>query len=123
MPNTSDSPLIIPSDDFTADEKGHRSNNSAFRQFGNIAFLAFVPVGGIIGYGGNTAPAGWLNCNGAAINRRSYKELFSIIGTNYGVGDGSTTFNVPTYAQARAIYGGTAAAPANGILLIRAGVY
>lgn len=42
-----------------------------------------------------TAPAGWLLCNGAAVSRLTYSTLFTTIGTTYGVGDGSTTFNVP----------------------------
>lgn len=120
---TSDSPVQMPTNRFTADEKGHRANNQALETFGNIAFLAFVPIAGIVGYAGNSAPAGWLECNGAAILRRSYPGLFSLIGTTYGVGDGSTTFNIPTYDQAKAIYGGTAAAPADGMMLIRTGVY
>ena len=40
-------------------------------------------------------PEGWLPCNGAAISRTVYSSLFSVIGTNYGTGDGATTFNVP----------------------------
>lgn len=40
-------------------------------------------------------PAGWLECNGAAISRTAYGKLFGEIGTTYGVGDGSTTFNIP----------------------------
>lgn len=120
---TSDSPLQMPSKRFQSDEKQHRANNQALEQFGNISFYGFVPVAGIIGYAGNTAPAGYLECNGAAINRRAYKELFSIIGTTYGVGDGSTTFNIPTFAQARTFFGGTAAAPSDGMMLIRTGVF
>lgn len=124
MPNTSDSFLIIPADRFSADEKPHRANNSALRQFGNITALALVPTGGVVGYAGATAPAGWLECNGAAINRRAYKELFSVIGTHYGAGDGSTTFNVPTAAQASNMFGGTNAASTNqGMMIIRTGVY
>ncbi len=42
-----------------------------------------------------TAPAGFLKCNGAAISRTTYADLFAAIGTTYGAGDGSTTFNVP----------------------------
>jgi len=42
-----------------------------------------------------TAPAGYLLCNGAAVSRSTYAELFAVTGTTYGVGDGSTTFNVP----------------------------
>lgn len=40
-------------------------------------------------------PSGWLECNGAAISRATYGTLFASIGTNYGAGDGSTTFNLP----------------------------
>jgi microcystin-dependent protein len=43
----------------------------------------------------DSAPAGWLLCDGAAISRTTYAALFTAIGTKYGVGDGSTTFNVP----------------------------
>lgn len=42
-----------------------------------------------------TAPAGWLKCNGAAVSRTLYAALFNVIGTTYGAGDGSTTFNLP----------------------------
>lgn len=43
----------------------------------------------------NTAPTGFLECNGAAVSRTTYATLFGVIGTTFGVGDGSTTFNVP----------------------------
>jgi microcystin-dependent protein len=43
----------------------------------------------------NTAPSGWLACNGAAISRSTYSALFTAIGTTFGTGDGSTTFNIP----------------------------
>lgn len=123
MASTSDSPLQMPSKRFTSDEKGHRANNQALEQFGNIAFLALVPVGGIIGYGGSIPPAGFLICNGAPINRHAYPGLFSIIGTTYGSGDGSTTFNIPTRLQASQIFAGNATAGSTGLLLIRTGVY
>ena len=120
---TSDSPLQMPARRFTADEKQHRSNNQALEQFGNFSFFGFIPVGGIVGYGGNSAPPGFVRANGAALNRRAYKELFSIYGTTYGAGDGSTTFNIPTQAQARAIFGGTGGEAANGFMIIRTGVF
>lgn len=123
MASTSDSPLQMPAKRFETDEKAHRSNNTALEQFGNIAFLGFVPVGGACAYGGDTPPAGWLEANGAAIKRNAYKALFSIYGTTYGSGDGSTTFNIPTFAQARLWFGGTLAAPTNGMIIIRTGVY
>lgn len=53
------------------------------------------PSGGVITFAGSVAPTGWLECNGAAISRTAYATLFAAIGTNYGVGDGSTTFNIP----------------------------
>lgn len=55
----------------------------------------FVPTGGIIPYGGSTAPTGWLLCDGAAVSRSTYADLFAIIGTTFGAGNGSTTFNLP----------------------------
>lgn len=42
-----------------------------------------------------TTPTGWLTCDGSAVSRTTYAALFSIIGTTFGVGDGSTTFNLP----------------------------
>lgn len=49
-------------------------------------------------YAGATAPAGYLVCDGSAVSRTAYSELFSVIGTSYGPGDGSTTFNLPNLA-------------------------
>ena len=56
---------------------------------------ANTPVGCINLYAGSTAPTGWLICDGSAISRTTYANLFSVIGTTYGTGDGSTTFNIP----------------------------
>lgn len=60
------------------------------------AILKQVPTGLILPYGGSTAPEGFLLCNGATINRTTYANLFKAIGTTYGVGDGSTTFRIPS---------------------------
>lgn len=46
-------------------------------------------------FAANSPPTGWLKANGAAISRTTYASLFAAIGTTFGVGDGSTTFNVP----------------------------
>lgn len=54
-----------------------------------------LPAGSIVAWGAATAPTGWLLCVGSAINRTTYAELFAVIGTTYGVGDGSLTFNLP----------------------------
>lgn len=53
------------------------------------------PVGTVIAYASNSAPAGYLLCNGATVSRTTYAKLFEKIGTTYGAGDGSTTFNLP----------------------------
>jgi hypothetical protein len=55
-----------------------------------------APIGSIQQYSGTSLPPGWLWCNGSAYNRTFYKFLFNVIGTTYGTGDGSTTFNVPS---------------------------
>lgn len=52
-------------------------------------------VGEIKAYAGATVPNGWLECDGSAISRIDYPLLFDAIGTLWGVGDGSTTFNLP----------------------------
>lgn len=54
-----------------------------------------VPPGLEAPYAGSTAPAGWLLAYGQAVSRATYSALFTAIGTQYGVGDGSTTFNIP----------------------------
>ena len=54
-----------------------------------------VPVGSYICFSGKTVPDGYLLCNGAAVKRADYPALFAVIGTTYGAGDGSTTFNLP----------------------------
>lgn len=57
--------------------------------------LLGVPPGCIMPYAGATAPDGWLLCHGQAVARATYADLFAAIGTAYGPGDGSTTFNLP----------------------------
>ena len=53
------------------------------------------PAGGIIFFAASSPPTGWLECNGADISRTVYSSLYSAIGTGFGGGDGSTTFNLP----------------------------
>lgn len=54
-----------------------------------------VPAGTVAPYAGTTEPTGWLFARGQAVSRSTYAALFSAIGTTYGNGDGSTTFNLP----------------------------
>lgn len=56
-----------------------------------------VPAGVIQMYGGSTAPGGWFICDGSAVSRTTYAKLYAAIGTTYGTGDGSTTFNLPDF--------------------------
>lgn len=62
----------------------------------NVAQLnALIPPGSVITTAATSAPSGWLLCSGAAVSRTTYAALFAVIGTTYGAGDGSTTFNLP----------------------------
>jgi microcystin-dependent protein len=64
-------------------------------QGGTTAPVPIVPAGSIIAWSGSSAPSGYLLCDGTAVSRTTYAALFAIAGTGYGVGDGSSTFNVP----------------------------
>lgn len=59
------------------------------------AIIRTTIVGEIKPYAGSNEPAGWLKCDGRAVSRETYAALFNAIGTTYGTGDGSTTFNIP----------------------------
>ena len=65
------------------------------------------PTGSIIMYGAATAPTGWLLCDGSAVSRTTYADLFAIIGTTFGVGNGSTTFNLPDLRDRFVVGAGT----------------
>ena len=56
---------------------------------------ALLPAGAVMAFAMNSAPAGWLAANGAAVSRSTYATLFAAISTTHGSGNGSTTFNVP----------------------------
>lgn len=59
------------------------------------ALIVTIPSGTFAMYFGSAVPTGWLECNGIAVSRTTYAALFAAIGTRYGAGDGSTTFNLP----------------------------
>ena len=71
--------------------------DSVAKTIGAVApyYIAGVPAGAISFFAMNVSPAGWLNCDGQAVSRTTYAELFAAIGTVWGAGDGSTTFNLP----------------------------
>ena len=56
---------------------------------------AIAPIGSIVIYASTNVPTGWLLCNGQAVSRTTYAYLFGVCGTAYGIGDGTTTFNIP----------------------------
>ena len=88
----SDITLTLPSSDGNANDV-LQSDGS-----GNLSFAALpqaVPTGSVHMMATTTAPSGYLKCNGAAVSRTTYADLFAIIGTTHGAGDGSSTFNVP----------------------------
>ena len=63
----------------------------------------FEPVGSIKMFAGSAMPSQWLKCDGSAVSRITYAELFAVIGTTYGEGNGSTTFNLPNFSGRTAI--------------------
>lgn len=69
--------------------------SGAFNRFISWMKTSVLPTGSYIQFAGSQAPAGFLVCNGGAISRTTYSALFAVIGTTYGSGDGSTTFNLP----------------------------
>lgn len=98
--------LSIPSDDGI---QSYRVTGSQLKSYvlaaGNVlkATLATVvqnaltPTGAVIAYAGGTAPSGFLHCDGSAVSRTTYADLYAAIGDAHGNGDGTTTFNLPDY--------------------------
>lgn len=64
---------------------------------GNPIASTYLPavVGAVVAFAGSTTPQGWLLCDGSAVSRTDYAALYAVIGTTYGAGNGSTTFNLP----------------------------
>lgn len=73
-----------------------------------------APVGAVTPYAGSTPPDGWLLCDGSEISRTNYARLFSVIGTTYGAGDGSSTFNLP---NGKSVFGNDIGCKGNGYCL------
>lgn len=70
-------------------------NNPAYWDIAFSPYEAMVPTGSTQMFAGTSAPRGWLIADGRAVSRTTYAALFAVIGTTYGSGDGSTTFNLP----------------------------
>ena len=84
------SPTVIRPDDYATVGAG------VWRMTGS-PYGDSIPVGTVLTWVTETAPSGYLECNGAAISRVTYATLFGVISDDYGVGDGYTTFNLPDY--------------------------
>lgn len=89
---------LLDEDDMASDSASQAASQQSVKAYVD-ALSAVVgrnaPVGMMAPYAGSAAPTGWLLCNAAAVSRTTYAGLFAVIGTTYGVGDGSTTFNLP----------------------------
>jgi microcystin-dependent protein len=70
-----------------------------------------MPTGAVIDYAGAVAPSGYLLCDGSAVSRTTYAALFAILGTVYGAGDATSTFNVPDFRGRTAVGSGSGTAP------------
>lgn len=83
--------------DLIGNVTGNLTGNATNDENGNNIAKTYLPavVGAVVAFAGSTSPAGWLLCDGSAVSRTTYAALFAVIGTTYGSGDGSTTFNVP----------------------------
>jgi len=76
------------------------STSGEWEQVAGGVSNSYAPIGAIFPFGGSTAPSGYLMCNGQAVSRTDYSALFAVIGTSFGAGDGSTTFNIPDLREA-----------------------
>jgi len=88
---TSDETLAMSADNRTVTPASLKALIDSLTQ----AVAGSVPSGAVISFARATAPVGYLACNGQAVSRTKYASLFNAIGTAFGAGDGSTTFNVP----------------------------
>lgn len=71
------------------------AGSGAWETVNGLVVTPAFPVGSVIPYAGTVAPTGWALCYGQGLSRSTYLDLYSIIGTAYGIGDGSVTFNIP----------------------------
>lgn len=98
-----DGKLKVPSGGITSNELATNSVTATKIVDGAVtsaklnsdAISALMPTGTVLPFAGVNAPTGYLFCDGDAISRTTYSSLFDVIETTYGVGDNSTTFNIP----------------------------
>ena len=73
------------------------TTNDVLSAIGTLSGGSSMPVGSVIAFGASTAPTGWLLTDGSTISRTTYSGLFAVIGEDFGAGNGSTTFELPSY--------------------------
>ena len=81
----------------TAQSALHFRNDTGWETLGTYDPLTLTPVGAIVAWPVSAVPTRWLECNGQAVSRTTYASLYALLGTTFGVGDNSTTFNLPNY--------------------------
>ena len=80
---------------------GEVTGSASFNGSANISIATTGLIGRIEWFAGKTTPTGYLLCDGSAVSRTSYAKLYAVIGTTYGAGNGSTTFNLPCLTDGR----------------------
>jgi phage-related tail fiber protein len=95
MPTVIDGTDGVSNVDFAEIATGAPDATTFLRGDGVWAAVGGTPAGTVVAVAMNTAPTGYLKANGAAVSRTTYAALFTAVGTTYGAGDGSTTFNLP----------------------------
>ena len=88
----------------TDNELFFKDSSGNIQRITGLGTLNAPPSGSVLAFAGAAAPGGWLLCYGQAVSRTTYASLFTAISTVYGVGDGSTTFNLPDL-RGRSVFG------------------
>lgn len=95
LPRNGTAPMLAPLtlSNIPPTQPRHAVDVAYVQQF--LAYATGMPIGAVFPFSGSVVPAGYLLCDGQAVSRTDYADLFATIGTIYGSGDGATTFNVP----------------------------
>ena len=95
-----DNPLLYDGELALEQDTNKLKMGDGITRWNDLPYIsAGLPTGSVIAFSGETIPDDWLLCNGAAIDRTEYANLFSVIGTKFGNGNGSNTFNLPNLAK------------------------
>lgn len=100
-------PVVDPNTGYTWTTAWLRFMMTMWGRTGAAQGSGIVYTGVISAYGSSTLPAGWLLCDGSLVSRTIYAALFSVIGTTWGAGDGSTTFALPNLTNRTLVGYGT----------------